>query len=347
VYRPPAATLAAGASPRDALLALLGAPNVASRRPLFEQYDPIVQSRTLRRPEEADAAVLALPDGSALGVSIDGNGRRVAADPYTGTVMAALECAANLACVGAAPLGTTNNLNFGNPEKPHVAWQLTEAVRGLGDACRALRAPIVGGNVSLYNEGADGPIYPTPVVGMVGRLPDARRAGRSGFARDGDAWGLAGWNRAPSLAASELAKVRGEPLPDGLPGVDLEHCLAVLDAVRDAVRAGDLASCHDVAEGGFLVALAEACLLGGRGAVAVPAGEGVAGWTDELLFGEDACGFLVSGQRAALERLGERIPLDVFGTTGGEDLVLDEGAGLRWSLEELRAAHGALGALFP
>jgi phosphoribosylformylglycinamidine synthase len=182
---------------------------------------------------------------------------------------------------------------------------------------------------------------------MVGRLPDARRAGRSGFARDGDAWGLVGWNRMPSLAASELAKLRGEPLPDGLPAVDLGHCLAVLAAVRDAVRAGDLASCHDIAEGGFLVALAEACLLGGRGAVAVRAGEASEPWTDELLFGEDACGFLVSGDRAALEHLGARVPLDVFGTTGGDALVLDERAGLRWSLQELRGAHGALAALFP
>ena len=129
-----------------------------------------------------------------------------------------LECAANLACVGAEPLGTTNNLNFGNPEKAHIAWQLTESVRGLGEACRALEAPIVGGNVSLYNEGAtSGPIYPTPVIGMVGRLPDARRAGRLGFAREGDAIALVG-PFAPSLAASELAKLRGEALPDGLAG---------------------------------------------------------------------------------------------------------------------------------
>ncbi len=119
--------------------ALLASPNLASRRPLFEQYDSIVQSRTVRRPEQCDAAVLALPDGGALAVSIDCNGRRVAADPYRGTLEAVLECAANLACAGAEPLGTTNNLNFGNPEKPHIAWQLTEAVRGLGDACRALR----------------------------------------------------------------------------------------------------------------------------------------------------------------------------------------------------------------
>ena len=269
-----------------------------------------MQSRTVRRPEEADAAVLALPDGSALATSIDGNGRRVAADPYTGAIGNVLECAANLACVGAEPLGITNNLNFGNPEKPHIAWQLTEAVRGLGDACRALDVPVVGGNVSLYNEGADGPIYPTPVIGMVGELPDARRAAPSGFATEGDASGLAGWNRAPSLAGSELAKLRGEALPDGLPAFDLEHCARVLDAIRDAVRAGDLASCHDVAEGGFLVAVAEACLYGGIGATSHTGGSG---FGEELLFGEEACGFVVSGERAALEALAERIPLDVFG----------------------------------
>src|SRR5204862_4053160 len=112
------------ATPAETLLALLRSPNVASRRPVFEQYDPVVQSRTVRRPEEADAAVLALPDGSAIAVSIDGNGRRVACDPREGAVEAVLECAANLVCVGAGPLGLTNCLNFGNPEKPHVAWQL-------------------------------------------------------------------------------------------------------------------------------------------------------------------------------------------------------------------------------
>ena len=170
-----------------------------------------------------------------LAVSIDCNGRRVAADPYRGTIEAALECAANLACVGAEPLGTTNNLNFGNPEKAHIAWQLTESVRGLGDACRALEAPIVGGNVSLYNEGATaGPIYPTPVVGMVGRLPDVRRAGRLGFARTGDAVALVG-PFVPSLAASELAKLRGEPLPDGLPELELD---AVVDGSGGGARSG-------------------------------------------------------------------------------------------------------------
>ena len=310
LYDPPAATLAADATPQQALLALLSSPNIASRRPLFEQYDAIVQSRTVRRPEQADAAVLALADGSALAVSIDGSGRRVACDPYWGTVAAVLECASNLACVGAEPLGTTNNLNFGNPEKGHIAWQLTESVRGLGDACRALEAPIVGGNVSLYNEGATGPIYPTPVIGMVGRLPDARRAGRLGFRHAGEQVALVG-PFIPSLRASELAKLRGEPLPDGLQEIDIEAVRGAQHAVADAVRTGALSSAHDIAEGGLAVALAECCLASGIGAeidlgddLLGPAGSALAAGGVSTgphstplsaLFGEGAGGFLVSG----------------------------------------------------
>jgi phosphoribosylformylglycinamidine synthase subunit PurL len=352
LYPPPELTLPEGAGLHDALLALLAAPNIASRRPLFEQYDCLVQSRTVRRPEQADAAVLQLPaagpgEGARPGiaVAIDCNGRRVAADPYRGTVEAALECAANLACVGAEPLGTTNNLNFGNPEKPHIAWQLVEAVRGLGDACRALEAPIVGGNVSLYNEGVDGPIYPTPVVGMVGELPDVGRAGRLGFLAEGDVIALAGWGEAPSLAASELAKLRGEPLPDGLPEFDVGHVIATLAAVRDAVRAGALSSAHDVAEGGFAVAVAEACLAGGIGASLElgPSGDPAC-----HLFGERPGGFVVSGPRAALDELAQRIPLDVFGTVGGDTLSISiAGETLTATLAELREAHSALARLFP
>ncbi|HEX6387875.1 MAG TPA: phosphoribosylformylglycinamidine synthase subunit PurL, partial [Solirubrobacteraceae bacterium] len=344
LYPAPEATLPAEATPREALLALLASPNIASRRPLFEQYDCLVQSRTVRRPEQADAAVLQLPDGGGLGVSIDCNGRRVAADPYTGTVEAALECASNLACVGAKPLGTTNNLNFGNPEKPHIAWQLTEAVRGLGDACRALDAPIVGGNVSLYNEGETGPIYPTPVVGMVGALPDVTKAGRLGFLREGDAWGFCGPNRTPSLAASELAKLRGEPLPDGLPEVDVEQVLRAQAAVREAVRAGELSSAHDVAEGGFLVGLAECCLAGEIGArFDQPWGDAPVDWA--ILFGEIPGAFIVSGPREALERLNEHAPTDIFGTVGGD--TLDVAGIFSLTLAELRAAHDALAPLFP
>src|SRR3954449_133784 len=186
LYAAPPVRLAAGVGVRETLLVLLRSPNIASRRPLFEQYDCLVGARTARRPEQADAAVLALPHGGGIAVAIDGSGRRVAADPYRGTIETVLECAANLACTGAEPLGVTNNLNFGNPEKPHVAWQLTESVRGLAAACDALGIPVVGGNVSLYNEGADGPIYPTPVVGLVGELPDPLATPRSGFVGEGD-----------------------------------------------------------------------------------------------------------------------------------------------------------------
>ena len=342
IYPAPAATIAADASVADTLLALLASPNIASRRPLFEHYDAIVQSRTVRRPEQADAAVLALPDGSALAVSIDCNGRRVAADPYRGTIEAVLECASNLACVGAEPLGTTNNLNFANPEKPHIAWQLTEAVRGLGEACRELEAPIVGGNVSLYNEGAAGPIYPTPVIGMVGRLPDAARAGRLGFATEGDTIALVG-PFAPSLLASELAKLRGQALPAGLPDIDIGAVRSAQFAVRGAVRVGALSSAHDIAEGGLATALAERCLAAGLGAEVRLAGDD----PFEVLFGEGPGGFLVSGPPNGVSSLGRRTYVHVIGSVRGRELRIDIGEqSVNWTLEELSTAHRALVALF-
>ena len=260
-----------------------------------------------------------------LAVSIDCNGRRVAADPYRGTIEAVLECAANLACVGAEPLGTTNNLNFGNPEKGHIAWQLTESVRGLGDACRALEAPIVGGNVSLYNEGATAARSTRRrSIGMVGRLPDARSAGRLGFARAGDAIALVG-PFAPSLAASELAKLRGEALPDGLPEIDIEAVIAAQVACATRSAPGALASAHDIAEGGLAVALAECCLAGGLGAD-VALGELFAGADPhEALFGEAPGGFILSGPPDALRELADGasragVALSLIGTVGGDAL---------------------------
>ena len=264
--------LSGGESAGETLLALLGSPNLASRRPVFEQYDPVVQSRTVRRPDEADAAVLTLPTGEAIAVSIDGNGRRVACDPRVGAAEAVLECAANLACVGAAPLGLTNCLNFGNPEKPHVAWQLVEAVEGIAAACETLGVPVVGGNVSLYNEAPTGPIFPTPVIGMVGRLPDPARAGRLGFAAAGDAIALVG-SFSPGAAGSELAKLRGEQFAGPLPGIDERAVREAHETVRVLVRSGALRNAHDIAEGGLAVAIAECCIAGGIGArVRLPAG---------------------------------------------------------------------------
>ena len=346
---PAPAAIAADAAPRETLLALLAAPNVASRRPLFEQYDSIVQSRTVRRPAQADAAVLVLPEAPrGIAVSIDGSGRRVACDPYSGTIEAVLEAGANLACAGAEPLGLTNCLNFGNPEKPHIAWQLTEAIRGLGDACRALGIPVVGGNVSLYNESGDGPIYPTPIVGLVGELPDVAHAGRAGFVRAGDAIALAG-PFDPRLPGSELAKLRGDALPDGLPAVDVAAVRAAQEAVRDAVRDGSLSSAHDIAEGGLLVAVAECCLAGGLGATIGLRADEDRDERDRLLFGEaPGAGFVVSGPEDALRRLGERIAIDVIGSVGGDTLDVSAGdARMTATLDELRFAHAALAALFP
>jgi phosphoribosylformylglycinamidine synthase subunit PurL len=329
VYPAPPARLGADADPAETLLALLGSANLASRRWAFQQYDCLVGSRTVRRPEQADAAVLQLlGDRGAIAVSIDGNGRRVAADPYRGAVEAVLECAANLACAGAEPLGLTNCLNFGNPEKPHIAWQLTRAVAGLGDACRALGVPVVGGNVSLYNEGAEGPIYPTPVVGMVGELPDPARAGRLGFAADGDAVAVvaaACWQ--PSEAASELAKLRGEPVAGPLPEVDLGELRTLHAAIRQAVRSGALRSAHDVAEGGVAVALAECALAGGRGASVALYGI--------PLFAEGPGAFVVSAPASALAAFGGAAR--VIGRVGGDALEIE--GELALPLVDLERAH--------
>jgi phosphoribosylformylglycinamidine (FGAM) synthase-like enzyme len=293
---------------------------------VFEQYDPVVQSRTVRRPDEADAAVLMLADGSAIAVAIDGNGRRVACDPRAGAAEAVFECAANLACVGAEPLGLTNCLNFGNPEKPHVAWQLVSAVEGLASACEALGVPVVGGNVSLYNEGPAGPIYPTPVVGMVGKLPSAERAGGIGFASAGDAIALVGPFEG-SLAGSELAKLRGEAPAGPLPRLDPGAAHAAHVLVRDAVRDGRVASAHDIAEGGLAVALAECCLAGGIGARV-----SVAGGLEELFGEAPGQGFVVSGTEADLAGIGV-----VIGRVGGDRLEIS--GQLEVGLDELRVAR--------
>jgi phosphoribosylformylglycinamidine synthase subunit PurL len=298
-----AGRLADPSDPSAVLCALLASSNVASKRWAFEQYDSVVGSRTTRRPEEADAAVLMLPESDrAIAVAIDGNGRRVACDPYAGTVEAVMECAQNLACVGAEPLGLTNCLNFGNPEKPSVAWQLDRAVLGLADACLGLRIPVVGGNVSLYNETEEGPIYPTPVVGMVGELPDP--ALTPGVAPgEGDRLVLVG-PFAPSLAGSELAKQRGE-LDAGLPQVDIGPVAEALAFVRRAVRDGLVSAAHDVSDGGLACALAEMAIAGGVGIEADldPLVELRGGSGESCLFGEGPGGIVLGVSSERVEEL--------------------------------------------
>ena len=334
-------SLAADSTAAETLLTLLSSPNIASKRWAFEQYDSIVGSRTARRPEAADAAVLDLPEsGNAIAIAIDGNGRRVACDPEAGAIEAVLECAANLACVGAEPLGLTNCLNFGNPEKPHVAWQLTKAVEGMAAACRALEVPVVGGNVSLYNETPAGPIYPTPVVGMVGELPDAGRV-RGLALREGDSIALAG-PFCPSLAGSELAKLRGE-LGPGLPDADIAAAQAAMESVRHLARTGEVAA-HDVSDGGLACAIAEMAIAGGVGAkLDLSALAGRCGGAQEAMFGEGAAGFLLAGPAEALEGLAGTEVL-MLGTAGGSNVELSVGEdSLALPLAECAAAWRSLG----
>jgi phosphoribosylformylglycinamidine synthase len=334
-FTPPRARLAPGAGEQEALRAVLCSENVGSRRPVFEQYDCLVGSRTVRRPEQADAAVLRLAlDGletdRAIAVSIDGNGRRVACDPYVGAAEAVCECAANLACAGAEPLGLTNCLNFGNPEKPHVAWQLTRAVEGLAAACRAFEVPVVGGNVSLYNEGPEGPIYPTPIVGMVGEIPDVRHTGRSAFAPAGDQMVALVGPFVPSLLGSELARLEGR-VEGRLEPFDLRRVREALEVVRAAVRAGSVHSAHDVSDGGLAACLTESALQGGVGVTLdlepLMRRAEVDGRT--ALFGEGPGGVVVSGTRAALLELSSQAAAVGFlalGTVGGSAIAIAAGA---------------------
>jgi phosphoribosylformylglycinamidine synthase subunit PurL len=335
--------LAAGRSadpedPSAILAALLASANVASKRWAFEQYDSIVGSRTVRRPEAADAAVLLVPESSddgassgsrpvaagAIAVAIDGNGRRVACDPYRGSIEAVLECAQNLACVGAEPLGLTNCLNFGNPEKPAVAWQLERAVSGLAEACETLGIPVVGGNVSLYNETEHGPIYPTPVVGLVGELPDPARAAGAALTAGARIFLIGPFS--PSLAGSELAKLRGE-LDAGLPGNEIGAVAAALALVRDLVRDGSVAAAHDVSDGGLACAISEMAVAGGVGAELEldPLIElrGCSGET--ALFGEGPGGFLLAtGEPEALAERAAAAGVDAIalGTASGERIEI-------------------------
>jgi phosphoribosylformylglycinamidine synthase len=337
-------TLRDGADASEILLSLLASPSIASKRWAYEQYDSLVGSRTIRPSGAADAAVLNIPEAErAIAIAIDGNGRRVACDPLLGTIENTFECASNLACVGAEPLGVTNCLNFGNPEKPTVAWQLSESVKGLGEACRALDLPVVGGNVSLYNETPSGPIYPTPVVGMVGELPDPSSCGSEAW-RDGDSIAFVG-PLSPSLAGSELEKLRGE-LGQGLPGFDTAEIRKALELIRDCVRSGSIRTAHDVSDGGIATAIAELAIASNLGCDAtlnpVIAQHGCG--DEDALFGEGPGGFIVAGTRQEIEHLGGRdVQVEFLGTVGGDLVEVTAGEHqVKVLLPEARAAFESL-----
>ena len=319
--------------PGEMLLRLVGSPNVGSRRWIWRQYDHVVRDGTVVGPGEGDAAVIRAfcenDDGSVieklLAIAVDCNGRHVLLDPFHGAAMAVAECARNLVCVGAKPLGTTDCLNFGNPKKPETMWRFARAIDGLAAACEALDVPVVSGNVSLYNETDGKPILPTPTVALVGLLDAPEHRLTLAFQEDGDVIAHLGDLGAGNLGGSELAQqlhLSGEPQR-----IDLAAERRLHDAMRALTLAGVLRGAHDLSEGGLGVALAESCIGGQRGAtVKMPAGMTP---VDARLFGEEPSRIVVSfgpEHRSKVEAVCKEhgVPFTGLGVVGGEALIIDD-----------------------
>ena len=327
----------------DALLKLVGSPALSSRRWVYEQYDTLIQGNSLQRPG-GDAGVIRV-DGhptKALAFTSDVTPRYCEADAYEGGKQAVAECWRNLTATGADPLAATDNLNFGNPERPEIMGQLVHAVKGIGDACRALGFPIVSGNVSLYNETNGRGILPTPTIGGVGLIPDWSKMARAAFAAEGEAillFGAPDWwgtHLGQSIYLRELFNRKdGTPPP-----VDLEHEKKVGDLVRILIRDGVATAVHDLSDGGLAIGLAEMAMASGIGATVnqLDGGDPL-----PLFFGEDQGRYLVTMTRANLDKFyAEVYPYaGVFapwiGNTGGTSLTLGEARPV--SIAELKAAH--------
>jgi phosphoribosylformylglycinamidine synthase subunit PurL len=315
-------------NPGKALKELLSSLNLCSREWIYGQYDHMVRTNTVIRPG-SDAAVIRIKGSAqALALTTDGNSRYCHRDPRAGARIAVAEASRNLACAGAVAQALTDCLNFGNPERPEVMWQFSEAVDGIAEACRALEIPVVSGNVSFYNETEGKGIYPTPVIGMVGILEDARYATGIHFAREGDVIVLLG-ELGEELGASEyLARIHRKEA--GLPPrLDLAREEAVQLACIEAIGEGIVMSAHDCAEGGLAVALAECCFnpRGALGAeIALPAGNRL----DALLFGESQSRILLSVPASSLPRLeaicaDREAPHRRLGKVGGGRLKIQVG----------------------
>jgi phosphoribosylformylglycinamidine synthase len=318
------ASLGTPKSAREVFRALLAAPDVASKRWVYRQYDHMVRTNTLVVPGMGAGVVRLKETGRALALSVDCNARFVYLDPYAGAQLAVAEASRNVACAGAQPIGATNCLNFGNPERPEIMWQFARAVEGMGAACRALDVPITGGNVSLYNETDGKAVLPTPTLGVVGLIDDAANVVRRAFQGAGDAIVLLGDSR-EELGGSEYLKVmhglvRGVP-----PALDLEREAALQRLLVAAAGGGLIRSAHDCAEGGLAVTLAECAFDTGLGfdadvppvAATTPAFGDVA-----TLFGESASRVIVSVRREQVDELlalaaREQVPAAVIGRVGG------------------------------
>lgn len=307
----------------EALLKVLASPTVANKEWVYNQYDYMVRTATYVRPG-SDAAVVAVPGTrKALAMTTDCNGRYVYLDPEMGGAIALAEAARNIVCTGAEPLAITDNLNFGSPEKPEIFWQLEKSVDGMAEACRRLNTPVIGGNVSLYNENAKGAIYPTPVVGMVGLVHDTDHITTQGFKQEGDVILLLGETRA-ELGGSEFQyAVHG--VTEGRPPVlDLDVEKKLLDGVLSAIQTGLVASAHDLSDGGLAAALAESAISGRIGAEVDVAADLR---PDHALFSESQSRILLTAKPDQAQALADHlsaagIPVQTIGTVQGSTLTI-------------------------
>jgi phosphoribosylformylglycinamidine synthase len=329
-----------------AVLKVMGCPDMASKRWIWEQYDRHVMADTLADSATAADAAIVRVHGTrkALAMTSDVNPRYVAADPYEGGKQAVAEAWRNLTAVGADPIAVTDNLNFGNPERPEIMGQIVRAIEGMAEACRALDFPVVSGNVSLYNETSGVGIPPTPTVGAVGLLNDY--AARIGFgaAREGDDLVLIGFTKGELGASLYLREVLGRE-QGAPPPVDLELERRNGDLVRQLIGDRQVSAVHDLSDGGLVAAAAELALASNRGVRLVNEGDGA--WDLGFLFGEDQARYLVAMDRRALDALGARAdPLTVewmpVGAVGGTDFAVHGPGGQPLAvipLDALRAAH--------
>jgi phosphoribosylformylglycinamidine synthase II len=313
-----------GAALRGTLLTLLGSPGLADKRWVTQQYDSRVRGNTVLATPE-DGGLVRVDEETGLGIALatDGNGRYCSLDPYQGTKLALAEAYRNVAMTGATPVAVTNCLNFGSPEDPAVMWQLAEAVRGLADGCKDLGIPVTGGNVSLYNQTGTTAIHPTPVIGVLGVHADVRKRLTAGFAVEGAQVVLLG-TTSPEFGGSAWAEVVHQHLGGRPPAVDLESERKLAALITAAVETGVLASAHDLSDGGLGIALAEACLQGGRGCeISLPGADPFAD-----LFSESSARALVSvipGREAEFAAFAEAhgVPATALGVTVGDTLTVD------------------------
>jgi phosphoribosylformylglycinamidine synthase II len=312
-------------SPEELLLRMLAAPNIASRFPIYRQYDYHVQTNTVVEPG-GDAAVLRLKGSKrGIAVSTDCNGRICYLDPEVGTAIAVAEACRNLSVTGAEPVALTDGLNFGNPETLDVQFQLTESIAGMSRAAEAFGIPIVSGNASMYNQSAGVDIFPTPIIGSLGLLEDVEKHSTVAFKSDGDVIVLLGtdstWDSFEGIAGSEyLELIHGRV--EGQPSIDLDLEIRTQAVCREAIAADLVASGHDVSDGGVAVAIAESAIIGGLGAVI---DESPGDRWDAAMFGESQSRILLSVSSdnvSAVESLAEasNVPMKIVGTVGGSAL---------------------------